>query len=363
MRGCRRCCYVSPINFSVRVASFQIEPSVFSCPSDKTRVTEPLCSCHNTLATIATTPSLLLPRLDSTHSYAFYLEMDGRSARPQTTHVLKHDQRVRLMRSTRKVGALLGETPLFIDPSSPQNTAFPDPRAPARQPAYIYAPNPRSSSLPNGQLYASTSRAAARPLLAVRVAALDEVDSPLTSASSLSFPVFPASPADEQRRQRTRKMARIVRTLGENVPAELVFPPPPPRSILRHPSAAGDRSPAPRPRRTSTLSKRRSSRRLRAGSSASSYAGAVAEEPAEESDSESASVYSTLSGGDWLSVPRPPPAPPAASAPAPSAPPIGYDRGTHRTERGWSGEWVAAAGTQMQNMDDVARKLRDLRLR
>ncbi|KAJ7728011.1 hypothetical protein DFH07DRAFT_896075 [Mycena maculata] len=276
--------------------------------------------------------------------------MEGSSALPKTTHALNHRDRVRLIRSTRKVEALLGETPLFIDPSSPRNSASPVPNA--RRPAFIYVAKPRSSSLgvyiPDSP-HASTSRAPARPLLAVRVPLRADVDSPLESATSLSFPTYPAAPADEERRQRTRKMARIMRTLGENVPTELVFPATPTRT-----------------RRTSTLSKRRSNRLVRASSSAARSAAQERLVEADEgdeptvadSDSDSVSVYSTLSGGDWLQVPKPQ----TTSAPAGSSS-IGRDRGTHRTEKGWSGEWVAAGGNNMQNMDDVARQLRDLRLR
>ncbi|KAJ7131079.1 hypothetical protein C8R44DRAFT_978125 [Mycena epipterygia] len=45
---------------------------------------------------------------------------------------------------------------------------------------------------------------------------------------------------------------------------------------------------------------------------------------------------------------------------------VGYDRGTHRTEKGWSGEWVTGvdgSGKGVQSMDDVANRLRGLRLR
>ncbi|KAJ7881739.1 hypothetical protein B0H14DRAFT_2202567, partial [Mycena olivaceomarginata] len=151
---------------------------------------------------------------------------------PVTTHFLKAHQRVRLMRSTRKMEHLLGETPLFIDTNSPVTPTFPQSRQ--RRSAHIYVAPARSSSLgvhipPNGDSsQASTSRVPARPLLAVRVPAPTNRDSGsfalASPASVLSFPTPPKSPADEQRRHRTRKMARIFRTLGETVPAELVFP-------------------------------------------------------------------------------------------------------------------------------------------
>ncbi|KAF7355936.1 hypothetical protein MVEN_00922800 [Mycena venus] len=234
--------------------------------------------------------------------------MDGPSTLPVTTHFLKPHQRVRLMRSTRKVEHLLGETPLFVDTSSPITPTFPGPQS-RRTAAYIYVAPVRSSSLnayaPPDPSYTSTSRVPARPLLAVSVPAPVDMDPPIASPASISFPTQPKSPADEERRQRTRKMARIARTLGENVPAELVFP-----ATL-----------SPKPRRTSTLTKRRSSRLVRASSAASRAGrrdsltkGELEKQGADaaalesiESDSESASVYSTLSGGDWERVPYPHP--------------------------------------------------------
>ncbi|KAJ7034484.1 hypothetical protein C8F04DRAFT_1102014 [Mycena alexandri] len=295
---------------------------------------------------------------------------------PRTTHLLKHDQRVRLMRSTRKVEHILGETPLFIDPSSPSTSTFPV--AASRRAALIYVATPRSSSLgvytpPEDRAHASSSHIPARPVLSLRVPDPECVEPPLSPAS-FSLPIHPTSPEDEQRRHRTRKMARVVRTLGENVPAELVFP-----TI----SNSQRRS-----RRSSIQSRRRSARLVRAPSTTAAVptaaaraglpdvlewegererereretAAAAAEQPAlasPASDVDSESVYSTLSGGDWEQTSGPPPGldPP---------PTIGYDRGTHRTEKGWSGEWVSAArGIQgMQNMDEVAARLRGLRLK
>ncbi|KAJ7509480.1 hypothetical protein B0H11DRAFT_1959774 [Mycena galericulata] len=312
--------------------------------------------------------------------------MAGPSTLPKTTHALKHDQRVRLMRSTRKVEALLGETPLLVDPSSPRNSTFPQPNP--RRPVYIYPAKPRSSSLgvynPSDSPHASTSRLPPRPVLAVAIPVYEDIESPLGSAVSLSFPTYPPSPADDQRRQRTRKMARIVRTLGENVPTELVFPAQAQRTrrssvaarrrssskLLRNPSYASTREhetlvEEDAERAEPAVARRRSSKLLRNASSRMSTRRheTLVEEDAEregpavaESDTDSVSMYSTLSGGDWLPVV-------AESVPSAAEPPVGYDRGTHRKEKGWSGEWVATGAKGMQSMDDVARRLRDLRLR
>ncbi|KAJ7131119.1 hypothetical protein C8R44DRAFT_871650 [Mycena epipterygia] len=118
--------------------------------------------------------------------------MEAPTALPRTTHMLKYDQRVRLMRSSRKVEALLDETLLFVDSPHAAAFAFPVPPNPINgikanenntcPVAFIYAATPRSSSLgvhmppPHG----STSHAHTHPLLAVCV--------PPSASSSLSFP-------------------------------------------------------------------------------------------------------------------------------------------------------------------------------
>ncbi|KAJ7097112.1 hypothetical protein B0H15DRAFT_961300 [Mycena belliarum] len=368
-------------------------------------------------------------------------------------HRLKDTQRMRLVRSTRKMGALLGETPLFVD-AAPRGTPFPGPTgAQSRRPAYIYTPTTRTSSLPGqGSPHASspTARPApARPLLAVRVTSLAcDPASPL-DALDFSPAAESVSPADAARRARTRKMARVARTLGESVPTELVFPRVRRTSGLRYGASSPDSpysSYSASPTRARRLSnstpyastppgptKRRANRLTRAPSAAppprtptspAALAYTVSDDEAE--DAETPSEYSTLSGGDWLAVPRhapssavprptplstpprpssarpstapsqlslskPPPRPSSAHPPSPSlshapwhappspswstppspskatAPPVsvGYDgAGTHRTEKGWSGEWVGGdKAERMQSMDEVARRLRDLRLR
>ncbi|KAJ7625895.1 hypothetical protein FB45DRAFT_922570 [Roridomyces roridus] len=330
--------------------------------------------------------------------------MEDSYNRPTTTHSLKHNQRVRLMRSTRKVEALLGETPLFVDANSPRNSLVQASDAHARA-VYIIPASPRSSSLgvySPTQPSTSPAARAPRPVLAVRVPSSlgTDFDSPPDSAASqVSFAsLIPMVDQEEHdHRLRTRKMARIVRTLGAQVPAELVFP-----------------TTAPRQKR---ISKRRSRQHLLQGSSGGSSGrthGTIHEdEPEREgepqndpererplSSPDSESLYSTLSGGDWVPVSSPQTrarpqshrkrpskshsqqshshtrsaASAASDSPAdspfseldelhPEDRPLGYVNGTtHRSEKGWSGEWVSA-GSGMQNMDDVARRLRDLRLR
>jgi hypothetical protein len=142
-------------------------------------------------------------------------------------------------------------------------------------------------------------------------------------------------------------MAKLVRTLGENVPPELVFPAAtPPRTR----------------RRASTLSVPESVLERRRGGDFTtstpavedvpfSYPSTVPYVPEGRSSSDSfvsASTHiSTVSDGsshDGLMAPHPR---------------VGAHNNTHRKEQGWSGEW----GGDVANMDDVVRNLRSLKLR
>lgn len=268
------------------------------------------------------------------------------SIQPATAgSLIPADERVRLLRSTRKVAHLLGETPLVIETSS--STLPPSGRGARRlskRTAYINAP-PRTSSLREASSFhpSSETTVPARPVLAVRVPTSPlgiEPPSPslsswltspvATPSSTFSFSFDPQNPVstsgpdpatdpdhDAFRRARTRKMARVVRTLGERVPAELVF------GASVEPSTS---------RRRSALAKRNSAQgqgRVRSGRRDSlihsNMTGGVPAVPARagrreslakqwerergkerESDrweEDSASVYSTLSGGDWEYVP------------------------------------------------------------
>ncbi|KAJ7459222.1 hypothetical protein FB451DRAFT_1563647 [Mycena latifolia] len=154
-------------------------------------------------------------------------------AMPPTTHALPQTHRAHLIRSTRKVGALLGETPLLLDPthsrsSSVESTSSIESKRSGRIFRGSPAP-PRSSSLAaaEGNTARAASPAPTRPLLYLRLAPTPRptslaAPSPCTPAFSPLTPTFPP-PVD-----RRRKMAKLVRTLGQNVPPELVFSAPPP---------------------------------------------------------------------------------------------------------------------------------------
>ncbi|KAF7304022.1 hypothetical protein MIND_00633400 [Mycena indigotica] len=247
---------------------------------------------------------------------------------PKTTHALKSEQRTRLIRSTRKMEAVLGETPFFVD-SSPRSSLLSAPsqlqsttetrRARA---AYIYTPTPRRSSLENLEEEGGPA-AYSRPVLAVRLppssgsyrshAPNDSIESPLMSAASMSTTFsfsIPFTPGHESkrssgsvssassmtaaaaiRRARTRKLAKVTRTLGERVPQELVFPTTSnaKRRSRRQSLLAQSATNAVMPTRRTTVLRHASQRRR--------IDEAMARQGAE---GDIASVYSTLSGADWV---------------------------------------------------------------
>ncbi|KAJ7032519.1 hypothetical protein C8F04DRAFT_1107129 [Mycena alexandri] len=161
------------------------------------------------------------------------------SALPPTTHALPSTHRAHLIRSTRKLGNILGETPLLLDvyPSGPSHSRSSSVSSVAstdsKRTGRIFADAPRSSSLasadvapvPSSDDSVSTntkakSMDAPRPLLVLRLAS----QRPLSSVSIVSprspafSPITPTFVVD-----RRKKMAKLTRTLGANVPPELVF--------------------------------------------------------------------------------------------------------------------------------------------
>ncbi|KAJ7131117.1 hypothetical protein C8R44DRAFT_904149 [Mycena epipterygia] len=259
--------------------------------------------------------------------------MEPPTALPRTTHMLKHDQRVRLLRSTRKVEALLGETPLFVD--SPRTAAFEFPVPPnpingiranenkGRPAAFIFAATPRSSSLgvyhPDSPGHASSSRTSShppahpRPLLAVR------------------------SPAAAHAQDGTRRAhPGGERPHGTRVPCAVY---PYAWAVRARTSSGGVK------RQRSKLSRALSSRDPSARERTSSAARAQSDREAAEDSDSSASAYSALSGGEWVRVEKPPvqsfSAPYSSSASKPpstsfsasnySAPPVSDPRAGHQS--------------------------------
>ncbi|KAJ7149233.1 hypothetical protein C8R43DRAFT_1128598 [Mycena crocata] len=176
---------------------------------------------------------------------------------PPTTHCLPKPQRLRLMRSTRKLSALLGTTPLLLDeretvtsPLRSQTFASADKRA-STAGSVLSFDSDFAERDPAALLPAATSPTSAhRPTLLLRINTIPARTRGRANSQawgrpmSFALPESPTSPPpeedatmsgdtlDEALAARRRKMARLTRTLGENVPPELVFRPiaPPSRS-------------------------------------------------------------------------------------------------------------------------------------
>ncbi|KAJ7174925.1 hypothetical protein C8R46DRAFT_1082067 [Mycena filopes] len=124
---------------------------------------------------------------------------------PAVNPALPHDQRLRLIRSTRKVGSILGETPM-----STEVVEFPSTQRPRGL--------SRSNSTP--------SLRRPRPVLLVRLTTTDTASAPHSPTSAPGSPVWPTTPvlAAQEDAARRVKMAKLSQTFGQNVPHALVFP-------------------------------------------------------------------------------------------------------------------------------------------
>ncbi|KAJ7232317.1 hypothetical protein B0H12DRAFT_1328092 [Mycena haematopus] len=127
------------------------------------------------------------------------------------TSSLSHTQRIRLLRSTRKIESILGEAPLLASTNDP---SFP----PLRKIS--------TSDFTAGSR--SRSSRTSRPVLMVQLPPVMATnDSPMPPTSSLglnSAPCTPGSVAEEDVARRFKMAAKLSRTLGENIPPELVLP-------------------------------------------------------------------------------------------------------------------------------------------
>ncbi|KAJ6498422.1 hypothetical protein C8R47DRAFT_971994 [Mycena vitilis] len=316
------------------------------------------------------------------------------AAVPPTTHSLPKPQRLRLMRSTRKLTALLGTTPLLVDarddteplrtsqsPLEPiENDACPATIASILSSAECA---PDETENPAALVSVTTPTSAHRPTLLLRMntvplrcsnnrrrANSQAWGRPASLASPPPSPVFPPDTdprsgcrADAALVARRRKMARVTRTLGENVPPGLVFQP--------------DTTLSPAPSRTSVDS---------------SYSELDSPSDDEDDDKPKLSLdaseirFARVSLGPLDSVvelantaPTPPSSPTHSAPPSRPSLSLSADRGATatawfpysirrsvsqrrtlqqpavmRTEPGWTGEWN-------QEEDAVVKRLRELK--
>ncbi|KAJ3932924.1 MAG: hypothetical protein NXY57DRAFT_917467, partial [Lentinula lateritia] len=224
---------------------------------------------------------------------------------PPTTNELTPSQRLRLMRSTRKLGEMLGTTPV-INSSSEFGQ---HPSASHRDTPSIslhHSSSPRFAHAPK------KSKALPRPL----VLSLQSLPASFSSPRS-SGPTSPLSPTSistniassssyrddhdslsDSLQTRRKRMAKLTRTLGENIPPELVF-----NSQLHH-SHSQTTSLTPSGGRKS-----------------------------------SDTIRSTVSSCSTASEPSH----------------LNETKRTYRKQAGWSGEW------NRQDMDEVMNRLRGLK--
>ncbi|KAF7306224.1 hypothetical protein MIND_00412900 [Mycena indigotica] len=171
-------------------------------------------------------------------------------------HSLHRDDRMRLMRSTRKIGEVMGETPHPVYPAQarkPDKKALP-PVPPPKDTALRHRHRPSLDYTREVTSNGAASASIARPVLFINLPESPQraiprplptlsptltptlTPTPLPSPSSTvkSFIANPHSIAGAIRRYgvtikdesaRRRTMAKLARTLGETVPPALVFPP------------------------------------------------------------------------------------------------------------------------------------------
>ncbi|KAJ6564674.1 hypothetical protein B0H19DRAFT_1259089 [Mycena capillaripes] len=280
------------------------------------------------------------------------------SAVPLTTCNLPHEDRARLIRTTRKIGEVVGETPLVVDISSLAPAQ--KPHAKLKRSKHTFRSEPSESAPP---LVSDT-----RPLLYIRVPDPLPADHvPPTPAPSptltVALNIRPAMHKDDAARR--RKMAKLGRTLGVPVPPELVFPP---ENLndrcyrrLTSRTVKTDRTSRVEARRlSSTSGASRTTRKLAEENSISRGWVWVGKREEIPSDVRARMQRSRMESGlpfDWVSVGRLEELPEDEEATPRQHPAIPTTRKMYRKETGWSGEWAG----DVQNMDDVVRQLRGLK--
>ncbi|KAJ7681860.1 hypothetical protein DFH06DRAFT_1289573 [Mycena polygramma] len=269
-----------------------------------------------------------------------------------TQNYLQHEDRTRLIRYARKIQDVVGETPRVVDPS----TLPPPPsRRKLKRPKHS-----RAESLDTGSV--------TRPLLYIRVPESAPDRAPPTPAPSPTLTVFLnlTSSTDRDDTARRRKMAKLERTLGANVPTELVFPPEDFNTRRYRRLTARTVKAERAPSRAESLSRRQSSASRASGrkrrdadtdsiSHGWVWVGKREEMPSDVRERERRQRARVDSGvpfdwGRFRDLPEHEDILPAEDSAG----------GMNRRESGWSGEW--AGSSSVRNMDDVVRRLRGLKV-
>ncbi|KAJ6453760.1 hypothetical protein C8R45DRAFT_1038812 [Mycena sanguinolenta] len=317
---------------------------------------------------------------------------------PPTTHEIPRPARLRMMRSMRKLTAVLGETPVvetqLLAPNSGKRGFF-----------FHASASLSSLALPLRKSDAPPAQEP-RPSLVLRVPeTFEPLPSPLSPGFTPSL-MSPTSPEEEPDRRRLH-LAKVSRILGENVPPELILPDASikrrrrastlimPESALEHQNfiaaltGASVADPELRGTRRPVLETVRNALSFILPNDAPSPvndAAVVADEALGE-----VHVHPVLNSlpdsmspqaeGSWLrptlnailSVPDTDPEPVAFASlgsdeahPRPDSrhsyaipPPSAMEGAMQRHEEEWVGEWGGAAG----NMEDVMRRLRELKVK
>ncbi|KAJ7264520.1 hypothetical protein B0H12DRAFT_230219 [Mycena haematopus] len=150
--------------------------------------------------------------------------MDAASdAVPPTTHEIPHTDRLRMMRSMRKLTAILGETPVVETYSPAPHSLAPD----SGKRGFFFHASASLSSLVLPSKKSDTLPAPEhRPSLVLRMPdTFEPLPSPLSPGFSPTL-MSPTSPQEEQPDSDRRRLclSKVSRTLGENVPPELILP-------------------------------------------------------------------------------------------------------------------------------------------
>ncbi|KAF7334951.1 hypothetical protein MVEN_02245000 [Mycena venus] len=292
---------------------------------------------------------------------------------PLTSRHLQQEDRARLIRSTRKIEGMMGETPQVVDVSS---------FAPPPHPGSTKIKRVRQKLSPTlSETVPAPHRSDTRPVLYLRVPDAPPPDRGLptpTPSPTLTVALNLRHSAKKENATRRRRMAKLCRTLGANVPANLVFPPENLNDPRYRRLTSRTLQPPGSPVATSDLrSRNRESKRMSTVSGASSRSGRTRTQRESDADSISrgwvwvgkrddlprdvlARIKRTRkeSGLPFQWVPMHTGRLQDVEEEEGTAMPVTF-RALRRKEEGWSGEWAGSA----QNMDQVVERLRGLKVK